>query len=69
MIGYSVEPLLFWDLEANDETTSATRQQIHKKQIQESLLSNGFSNKHVPIETIEQQQRNDVFCAVRDQML
>jgi hypothetical protein len=33
------------------------------------VLSNGFSNKHVPTETNEQQQRNGVFCAVRTEML
>jgi hypothetical protein len=32
--------------------------------IQQLLLSNGFSNKHVSMETIEQNQRNRVFYEV-----
>jgi hypothetical protein len=68
------QPLLVND----SETTSVSRQQqrnngatsVARKQIINKLLrSNSFSNKHVPMETIEQQQKNGVSCAVRAEML
>jgi hypothetical protein len=33
------------------------------------LLDNAFANKHIPMETIEQQQRNGVFYEARAEML
>jgi hypothetical protein len=35
----------------------------------ELLLSNSFSDKHVPMATIEQATEEHVFCAVRAKML
>jgi hypothetical protein len=35
----------------------------------ELLLSNGLAKNHVPIETIEPQQRNNVFYVARAEML
>jgi hypothetical protein len=42
---------------------------MREANIQQPLMSNGFSNKHVPKETTEQQQKNGVLYAVRAQGL
>jgi hypothetical protein len=40
-----------------------------KKNVQQPLLSNNFAKKHVYTATIALQQRNDVFYAVRVEIL